>query len=86
MGEKGVLDNLIDKKVRLVLKLFLDHQEDLFHLNKISRRSGVPLTTAFRIVKKLTALDLVKIIQVGKFKLYQVNQNEKTRLLGQLLK
>ena len=85
MVVQKVLDGLIDKKVEKILKLFFENKTELFHINSVSKRSGVPLATAFRIIKKLADLEIITAVEVGKFKIYKLNVDEKTELLARLL-
>ncbi len=86
MAERVILEGLIDKKVEAVLRLFFRHRNELFHINKVSDGSGVPLATAFRIVKKLVKLGIIAPIEVGKFKVYKLNLTKNTQLLMGLMK
>lgn len=81
-----VLEGLIDKKVERVLRLFLENKTELFHINSVSKRSGVPLATAFRIIRKLADLEIIAAVEVGKFRIYRLNATEKTELLVRLIK
>ncbi len=81
-----VLEGLVDKKVRNILKIFIKNKDELFHLKKISEMSKVPIATSFRIVRRLVMLGFVRVIRVGKFKLYKLADNKKTELLRGLLK
>lgn len=69
--DEASLIKLIDPKTYKILRLFLDNKEELFHLYKISSRVKVPIASTFRIAKRLIRLNIINIIQVGKFKLYQ---------------
>lgn len=86
MSVPKVLDGLIDKKVERILKLFFENKKELFHINSVSKRSNVPLATAFRTIKKLVDLEIINAVEVGKFKIYKLNICEKTELLARLLK
>jgi hypothetical protein len=72
MGSK--VAQLIDPKVIRIIEIFLDKEDDLFHLDKISREAGVPLGSTFRLMKKITSTGLIEIIKVGKTKLYRTNK------------
>jgi hypothetical protein len=65
---------LIDEKLLRIARLFLDHEEGLFHLQKISTSARVPLGTTFRLIKQLVDAGLVEIVPVGKVKLYKLNK------------
>ncbi len=83
---KNVLLGLIDPKILAILKLFLKNPDQLYHLKKISLEAKVPLGTTFRLINKLTKLQILSITTVGKLKLYRLNRNEQTKVLEGALK
>lgn len=85
MGDIPPLEGLIDKKVERILKTFFVNKEQLFHINKLSEESGVPLATTFRIINKLVSLNIITSININKFKLYKLNKSKRTILLETLL-
>jgi len=54
-----------------------------FHIQKLSSRSGVPLGTTFRMVNFLVNLNLVSIITIGKFKIYEIKSQELISVFGE---
>ncbi|MAG08715.1 hypothetical protein CMO89_04525 [Candidatus Woesearchaeota archaeon] len=85
MGPLNLFEGLIEPKVNAILLGFLSNKNELFHLKKLSRLSKVPMSSTFRIVRKLVSLNIVRVVKVHKFKLYQVEANEKTKALEGLL-
>ena len=81
-----VLDGLMDKKIRNILSVLIKNKDELFHLQKISKLSNVPIASSFRIVKRLVRLGFVAVIRINKFKVYRLEDNKKTKLLVGLLK
>jgi len=81
----GVLEGLVDGKVVSVINVFVKNRNELFHIKKVSELSNVPLATSFRIIRRLVSLGFVSVIKVGKFKVYRLAENKKTRLLVRLL-
>jgi len=77
----GVLEGLVDKKIMRILKVFIKNKNELFHLQKVSELSNVSLATSFRLMRRLVSLGFVKVIRVGKFKVYKFAENKKTGLL-----
>ena len=65
---------LLDPKLHRLIQLFLNDKEGLYHLQKISTESKVPLGTTFRLMKKLVDAELVETVPVGKLKLYRTNK------------
>jgi len=76
-----VLDGLVDRKIRRILDVFIRDKDELFHLQKISKVSGVPIASSFRIVKRLVGLGFINVIKINKFKVYRLKYNKKTKLL-----
>jgi len=75
MDEKSsLLANLFDKKTVEVLKKLLA-KKDIFYLRDLSRETGVPLATTFRIAQKLVGLGLVGREPQGKFTWYKLNRD-----------
>ncbi len=70
----SLLEGLIDKKIEKILLLFLKNKKELFHLNKISNITKVPLASTFRIMNKLKKLSLIETINIGKIKVYKANK------------
>lgn len=77
----SVFEELIDNKLLKILKLLLNNKEQQFHLQKISQDTKVPVSSVFRIMKKLVKLELVEQIVIGKVKIYKIAHNEKTKQL-----
>ncbi len=81
----GVLEGIVDKKINSILGVFIKNKDELFHLQKISKLSNVPIASSFRIVKRLVRLGFVAVIKIDKFKVYRLGDNRKTKLLVGLL-
>jgi DNA-binding IclR family transcriptional regulator len=82
----SVFEELIDNKILKILKLLLQNKEQQFHLYKIAQESNIPVATVFRIMKRLLRLSLVQQTIIGKFKLYSIAHNKKTKELYLSLK
>jgi len=76
-----VLDELVDKKIKNILNVFIKNKDELFHLKKISEESDVPIASSFRIIKRLVRLGFITTIRINKFKVYKLAGNKKTKLL-----
>ena len=76
---------IIEAKTLKVLSLFLKNPNELYHINKASLDSGVPLATAFRVINKLTENSFLEYRQISKFRIYKLADNKKTRKLRKLL-
>ena len=74
MEEKTqLLASLFDKKTVEVLKRLMVKPGN-FYIRDLSKESGVPLATTFRIIQKLTLLKLVQKKEMDKFVFYSVNK------------
>jgi Mn-dependent DtxR family transcriptional regulator len=65
---------VIEPKLLRIIQLFLNKEDEIFNLQKISSEAKVPLGSTFRLMKKITKTDLVETIPVGKTKLYRTNK------------
>ncbi len=75
----SVLLELLDRKIVRILTSLARNPKEHFHIQKLSSRSKVPLSSTFRIVNKLVRLGFVEIIVIGKFKIYRLKQSDKTK-------
>ena len=81
----SVLEELIDPKITRIMHLLLRNEAELFHLQKISHKTGVPISTTFRIINKLVKMQFIDRLRVGNFKIYRIASNPKTAELGSML-
>lgn len=65
---------LLDSKLVKILDVFIKNKTKLFHLQKLSQESKVPIATTFRVISKLVSLGFVDVIVVGKLKLYRIKE------------
>ena len=86
MENLDILEQLFDKKILTVLRIFYENDSKEFYLREISKLTKVSLATTFRIVRKFVDLKLVTEIKIAKFKVYKLADNENTRFLGQMIK
>lgn len=78
MDDKSILlSNLFDKKTVEVLKKLLLKTGN-FYIRDLSKETGVPLATTFRIIQKLTAIGLVQKKEMDKFVFYSINREGQT--------
>ena len=81
----GVLKGLIDDKLLKVLSVFIKEPNEYFHINKVSQLSKVSLATTFRIINQLTDNKIIEYKQIGKFKIYRLCKNNKTKKLRRII-
>lgn len=80
-----IFRGLVDDKTIRVLSVFLNNPSELYHINKVSEKSKVPLATTFRIMNSLLELKILQVKKISKFKIYQLAKNKKTRKLRRVL-
>lgn len=85
MPSKNIIEEFFDKKTLSILKLFLFDDTKQFYLREISKKTRVPVSSTFRIVRKLKSLGLVNENIIKKTKLYTLASNKDTAFLAKLL-
>jgi len=86
MENTELLTKLFDKKKITILKKLLENPKRQFYLQELSKETGVSMATCSRILNKLTKLELVEIVQVSRFKLYQMAQNPRVHYISTFVK
>ncbi|MGV8151943.1 MAG: helix-turn-helix domain-containing protein [Candidatus Nanoarchaeia archaeon] len=85
MGEMDILKEFFDEKVIDIMNLFFERPEKQFYLTEVSHLSKVNITTAFRILNKLTQKGFLKASMIGKTKVYELEKTEKIRNLSKIM-
>lgn len=85
MEKLKVLEELFDEKLLAILKVVFNEKGELY-LRETARKSGVPVATTFRLVKRLVDLGILKVKKVKNMKLYSLAENDKNDFLSGLLK
>jgi len=81
MESQKILENLFDKKLLNILKLFLKKKDQQFYLKEISKQTKVPLASTHRILNKLLNLEIIERTKIKHLKIYKLKENEKTKFL-----
>ena len=82
-----VLEELFDQKKVRILKFLIKEPEREYYLREISKIVKVPVASTFRIIRKLTEMNLVDIITIKRMKLYRINQKSANyRFIKEMLK
>ena len=55
-------------------------------LREISKKSGVPVASTFRIINRLLSMNLIRLVRINKFKLYKLANTKETDFLKNILK
>lgn len=85
MDPGKILEELFDKKTLAVLRHLNAFQDRQFYLRELSRATRVPVATVYRIINKLVRLEIVDVIKVRKFKLYQYGVGKEAKFVEQLI-
>jgi DNA-binding transcriptional ArsR family regulator len=83
MVKKEILTALLDSKKVAVLKVLLTTNEELY-LNEIAKKSKVPITSTFRLLRYFENLNLIEKKVWKTSKTYSCKNNEKTSYLKEL--
>ena len=86
MENLNILKDLFDEKVIGIMNIFINNPEKQFYLSELSKLSRINISTTFRILNKLSEQGFLKMVVIGKVKMYQMDGNEKTRALVNFLK
>lgn len=81
MESQKILEALFDKKILVILKLFLKKKEQQFYLKEVSKQTKVSLASTYRILIKLTELEILERTKIKHLKIYKLAENEKTKYL-----
>ncbi len=81
MESQKILEALFDKKILVILKLFLKKKDQQFYLKEISKQTKVSLASTHRILNRLTDLEVLERTKIKHLKIYKLAENEKTRYL-----
>ncbi len=80
---KEVLGKLIDPKKAAVLKVLLGSSEELC-LKEIANKSGVPMTSTFRILQELAGQEIIQKREWKTSKVYACREDEHNAFLKEL--
>ena len=85
MTNKSILEQLFDEKKLKILRLFYSGKKEEFYLREISKKTGVPVATTFRITNRLAELGIIEQMEIKKFKLYKLKDSKQTKFLEKIL-
>lgn len=85
MEPTQLLEELFDKKLISILRFFISTPEEEFYLREISSKTKVPVATTFRIINQLVKLQIIKLHQIKKTKLYSWAKNKNTKFIESIL-
>lgn len=85
MDDLGIIARLLDQKILTILKLFANRSCEQFYLREISKETGIPVATTYRILGKLQRLRIIKLLHFKKFKLYELSNSEQANTIRKVL-
>ncbi len=85
MQKAEVLEEIFDKNIIEVIRIFAASPRQHFSLSQVAYLSGVKTATSLRIINKLIEKNFVDINVIGKTKLYQWKKGSQTDFLVKLL-
>ena len=80
-----ILRELCNSKTIDVIRFFIKNPSEQHCLTEISNKTKVNIATTLRILDKFIDKEFIETVMVGKTRLYQLADNEKTRALKNLL-
>ncbi len=86
MPDSDLIKQLFDKKIIRVISVFVKNKKKQFYLREISRLSNVSPATTYRILKKLLNAKVIREIRIGKFKAYEIIDDQRLKALEGLIK
>ena len=84
MENQKLLENLFDRKMLTILKLFLKKKDQQLYLQEIAKQAKVPLASTHRILQKLMELEVIERTKIKHLKIYKLADTEKTKYLDKL--
>jgi len=85
MDPGKILEGLIDKKTLSILRVLSQDPDRQFYLRELAKSSRVPIATTFRIMQKLTSLEIVHVNQIKKLKIYSYGDGKAAKFVEQLI-
>ncbi len=86
MEEASILEELFDRKIISILKVFFSDAGRQFYLQELSRLSKVSMASCSRILGKLSRLQIIGIVKISRFRLYKLQSNKRVEFLSKLFK
>jgi DNA-binding transcriptional ArsR family regulator len=83
---RDVIMSIVDEKIGKILDTIYERPKEGFYLTQLSERATVSLSSTYRILKRLKAVNLIREERIGPSKMYYLKDNEQARLLGEIIK
>jgi hypothetical protein len=75
MDSGFIFEQLFDPKIVTILRLFIKDPSKQYYLREISKLTKTSPASTFRILNKLVNLQVIRLIEIKKTKLYQLENN-----------
>lgn len=85
MEPKELLEKLFDEKKLKIINHFLENPNEEFYTREIAKRTRVSVATTFRILNRLTELDIIYEVKMKNTKLYKLKDTKSTSMLSEVL-
>lgn len=85
MEPSETLFSLFDSKKVGIIKLFLREEGKQYYLREIAKLAKVSPASTYRILKKLTAIQVLKMTEIKTAKLYSLESNKTVDFLKSIL-
>jgi cobalamin biosynthesis Co2+ chelatase CbiK len=86
MENLNLLKGLFDEKIINIMGVFIKNPYKQFSLSEVAEKAGINVSTTFRVLNKLSEQGFLKVIMIGKIKIYQLERNDKTYAFTKLIK
>ncbi|MBN1502330.1 hypothetical protein JW930_02200 [Candidatus Woesearchaeota archaeon] len=86
MESLEILENLFDTKMIDILRVFINNESKQYYQREIAKMTNTSPASTYRIMARLTELNILELTQIKKLKLYKLAQNKSTEFLKSFLK
>lgn len=85
MNKQQLIRNLFGDKIPAVLDVFLQNPTTEFLIKDISEQSKIPLTSCYRIIRKLLKSKIVEEVKVLRFVAYKLAKSQHNAFLESII-
>lgn len=85
LNPQQLLEQLFDKKLLHILRIFINSPERQFYLREIGKLSRVPIATVHRTIGRLVELEIIREVRIKRFKLYQLEESRAAKFVEGML-
>lgn len=85
MEPAKLLEQLFDRKILTLVKLFLDNPERQYGLREAAKATKLPPATAHRLIHRLVDLEILQETRIKQLRLYKLSNNKATKFLDEMM-